>query len=83
MKQVADEYVVIPRGEVTISFGQTLVFNETGAFLWNLLKNPNDIDHLAEALHEKYSVCLESAKDDVTSFIEKMKDNGLLVEIYE
>jgi len=83
MKQIADESVVIPRGKQTIEFGKSLVFNETGAFLWEMLKEPLDVDTLAKALNEKYSVDFDIAVEDVSLFIEKMNENGLLVAINE
>ena len=78
MKQIADEFIVVPRGEEALDFSATLVFNETGAFLWDKLLNYIDIDDLADSLAEKYELNIENAKLDVVSFIEKLQSNGLL-----
>ena len=80
MNKIADEYIVIPRGPEAVSFSATLVFNESGAFLWKTLNNYCSIDSLTELLAEKYSIDLEAARADVTDYINKMKENGLLEE---
>lgn len=78
MKQIADEYVVIPRGNEALNFNATVVFNESGAFLWNQLTDFVDECALSTALMEHYSIDRALAEKDVTAFLKKMQDNGML-----
>ncbi|MBQ9673101.1 MAG: PqqD family peptide modification chaperone [Ruminococcus sp.] len=78
MNKIADEYVVIPRGTEALDFNATVVFNESGAFLWDLLQDFKDIDNLADALAQKYDISIKVAQDDCVEFIKKMQNNKLL-----
>ncbi len=78
MKQIADEYIVIPRGNEAINFNATVVFNESGAFLWNELSDFTNEEALAKALQQKYDIDYSLAEKDTKAFLSKMNDNGLL-----
>ncbi|MEE3450587.1 MAG: PqqD family protein [Acutalibacteraceae bacterium] len=78
MKKIADEYIVTPRGTEAVDFSATVVFNETGAFLWNQLLEFNTLDNLAEKLSQKYDIDIDTAKADCNTFIEKLSVNGML-----
>lgn len=81
MKEIADEYVVIPRGTEALDFNATVVFNESGAFLWDVLLNPVTKSELESALTDKYNIDKETAEKDVEAFIKKMLDNGMLESV--
>lgn len=78
MKQIADDYIVIPRGTETLDFNGTAVFNETGAYLWNILLDYTETDVLVNALVEKYAIEPELAKNDVEKFLTKMIDENMV-----
>ncbi|MBQ6381624.1 MAG: PqqD family protein [Clostridia bacterium] len=78
MKQIADEYIVIPRGSQALDFNATVVFNESGAFLWNYLKEYNTPEVLAAALKERYAIEESTAAEDTRAFLNKMEENGML-----
>lgn len=81
MKQIADEFIVIPRGTTAVDFNATVVFNESGAFLWNEMTDFVDEQALATALINKYSIDENLAKNDVKAFLEKMDANGLVDKV--
>ncbi|MBR2134588.1 MAG: PqqD family protein [Eubacterium sp.] len=78
LRQVADEYIVIPRGTELLSFNATLVFNESGIFLWNLMKKFVDVDTLSKELANKYSLDISVARVDVEKFLNKMADENIV-----
>jgi len=78
MKKIADEYIVIPRGTEAINFNASVVFNESGAFLWDLLGEYTDEATLAKKLQEKYGIDAALAQKDTKAFLKKMDDNGLV-----
>lgn len=80
MNKIADEHIVIARGKGAVDFAATLVFNETGAFLWKYMQTFRSIDQLATILAEHYSLDIVNAKADVTEFVNKLKENGVLEE---
>jgi len=78
MKKIADEYIVTPRGTEAINFNASVVFNESGAFLWDLLGEYTDEATLAKKLQEKYGIDAALAQKDTKAFLKKMDDNGLV-----
>ncbi len=58
--------------------GGMIALNETGAFIWELLKNETDIDTVAKALAEKYEIDIDTAKKDSEEYINSLKEAGAL-----
>ena len=58
--------------------GGMIALNETGAFIWDLLKNDTDIDAIAKALVDKYEIDLETATRDSKAYIDMLKEAGAL-----
>lgn len=52
--------------------------NETGGFLWNLIKQGATMVMLTDALAEAYGVEPEQAAADVTAFVAHLKEAGLI-----
>lgn len=82
LRQVAGNYIVIGIGEEAVDFNGMVTINETGAFLWKILENGADKEDLLEALMKEYDVDEESAKKDITNFLQKLY-NGKLLDIHE
>ena len=78
MKEVAEDFIVFPRGEEAIQSPEVLVFNETGAFVWKLLENGDTAEEMAEKLAEKYGITKEQANGDITDLLKKMEESNLL-----
>ncbi|MBQ7203251.1 MAG: PqqD family peptide modification chaperone [Eubacterium sp.] len=78
MKQIADEFIVIPRGSEALEFKGSVVFNEAGAFLWDKMNEFIDEEALAAALMEHYGIDSDLAAKDTKAFLKKMEDNGLV-----
>lgn len=58
--------------------GGMIALNETGAFIWELLKNDTDVAAIAKELAEKYEIDLETATRDSEAFICMLKEAGAL-----
>lgn len=78
LRKVADSFVVIPVGDNLVDFSAMITLNETGAFLWENIKDDATEDTLAKALTEEYDVSLEQAKEDVCEFVKILKDKKVL-----
>ncbi len=76
LKQIAGENVVI---FLTPEFSNKVVtLNETGALLFNLLKDGAEVPQLVDALLSEYEVTPEAAKRDVDAFISSLTEFGAL-----
>ena len=78
LRRVAGAYMVLPLGQATVSFKGMLKLNESGALLWNALKNGADLDGLVRALTAEYAVSEDQAKEDVKEFLDKLANIGCL-----
>ena len=78
LRQIADEWVVLPLAAETVNFNGMLALNESGAMLWNVLKENCSADALADALMTEYEVSEEQAKADAEEFLNKLIDAGCI-----
>lgn len=78
LRQVADTWVVMPLGQVSLDFNGMLTLNETGALLWQNLEKGADAEALTNALTAEYDVSAEEARKDVDAFLEKLKQAGCI-----
>ena len=78
LRQVADTWVVMPLGQVSLDFNGMLTLNETGAVLWQALEKGGDVQALVNALTAEYDVSAEQAKQDVEAFMAKLQQAGCL-----
>ena len=78
VKEIAGATVLIPVGSNSMDFNGMIKVNETGSFLFNLLKNNATEDDLVKALVSEYDVTEDTAKQDVNAFIKKLKDAGVI-----
>ncbi len=78
LRKVADSYVVVPVGKMTLDFNGIINLNETGAFLFGLMQKGIEREELIEKLLEEYDVSPEKAAADVDSFIKKAEASDVL-----
>lgn len=78
LRKVADSYVVVPVGKLTLDFNGIINLNETGAFLFELLQNGAEREDLIEKMLEEYEVSPEKAASDIDIFIQKVKEADVL-----
>ena len=64
LRKVADSYVVVPVGKLTLDFNGIINLNETGAFLFELLQEGAEKEDLLRKLLEEYDVTPEKAAAD-------------------
>ena len=58
--------------------GGMIALNETGAFIWDLLKEETDADAVAKALAAKYEIDMEIALRDTEAYIRMLSEVGAL-----
>ncbi|MCR5837544.1 MAG: PqqD family protein [Lachnospiraceae bacterium] len=78
LREVAGSKVVLPIGEATLDFNGMATLNETGAFLFEQMKQDVTEDDLVKIMLETYDIDEETAKNDVKSFVEKVKGAGII-----
>ena len=78
LKEIAGSWVVVPVGEQVVDFQMMITLNETGAFLWEKLKNKVSKEELLEALLSEYDVEKSVAQTDIDEFLKILSEKELL-----
>ncbi len=78
LRNLAGEYVLMPRGEAIKSFHGTVVMNELSAFVWKQLSAPMDRDALLEAILQEYDVDRETAAADLDGLLARFRELGIV-----
>ena len=78
LREVAGENVVIPSGG-DLALNMMMTLNDTGAFLWRKLEEETSERALVQALLSEYDVDEENAAKHVSAFVEKLRENEVLV----
>ncbi|MBQ2570146.1 MAG: PqqD family protein [Ruminococcus sp.] len=78
LRKVADSYVVVPVGKLTLDFNGIINLNETGAFLFELLQEGAEKEDLLRKLLEEYDVTPEKAAADIDVFLKKVEEADVL-----
>lgn len=79
LRSIAGQTVVLPTS-AELDLNMMITLNETGAFLWERLVEETDEAALVEALLGEYDVDADTAKNAVSGFVKKLRDNGFLAE---
>ena len=76
LRKVADSYVVVPVGKMSLDFNGIITLNETGAFLFELLQKGCEREDLIAKLLDEYEVSAGRASADVPDRRMNRKGNG-------
>ena len=79
LKEVAGSYVIVPIGDNLVDFSAMITTNETGAFLWELLKTDKTVEELLKEILKEYDVDEETAQADILEFTKILNENKVLV----
>lgn len=78
VRNIVDEYVLVPVGDAALSFGGMITTSEVGAFLIGQLKDDVTREELAERLVAEYEVDADTARADLDEFLGQLKKLELL-----
>lgn len=78
IRKIANDWVVIPSGQMMIDFKAMVNLNETGAFLWENMKEDITKEELANRLTKEYDVDFDTAMADITEFTELLETKGII-----
>ena len=59
---------------------QYLNLNSTASAIWNLLEEPKELDHLLEALQNRYEVDLDICRQQTEAFLGEAFRRGMLLK---
>lgn len=80
MREIAGKHVVIATGAAANDFNGIIKLNESATMLWHMLERGAEQDALVEAIVAAYEVDPQTAQNDVSMFITKLKGAGIIDE---
>ena len=80
LREIAGECLLLPTGEMAQKMSGLIELNESGVLLWKRLATECTERDLINLLLSEYDVDEATAKADVDKFVNKMRENGLIIE---
>ena len=78
LRNVVDEFIIMPTGDNIARFEGAVVLNEVSAFIFKQLQNPVSRDDLLAAVLNEYEVDEATAAADLDALLVKLIDMGVL-----
>ena len=79
LEKVGSSYLAVATGDAAKSFQGLIRMNETGAFMWNLVKDADkSCEELVDALLKEYDAPRELLLSDAKSFEKQLREAGIL-----
>ena len=75
---VGDDYVVLANGNADMQIRGLTTVNETGAFIWETLREEHEIPDVVDAMLREFEIDRATAERDVDAFCALLRDNGFL-----
>ena len=81
LRQIADEYVLIPYGATAEKMNQVLTLSETAAFIYEQTGDAASAEEIAERLGKAYDVPAEEVQEDVSAVLKTFRNCGILERV--
>ena len=78
LREIAGESILVPVGPLARRVHGMISLSESGRILWDCLQRECAEEELVNALLSEYDVDEQTAREDVTAFLEKLSGFGLL-----
>ena len=78
LRNVVDEYIVMPTGDNIAKFEGAVVLNEVSAFIYRQLQKPISREDLLSAVLNEYDVDEAAAAADLDALLQNLTDMGVL-----
>ncbi|MBQ9884374.1 MAG: PqqD family protein [Bacteroidaceae bacterium] len=81
LTQVADEWLVVPTGEMAQQFNGMMSLNASSHYVWELFLQPNSIANVLQALKEHYEGDAGDIEVELRQFVVRCRAFQILQEI--
>lgn len=78
LRNVVDEYILMPTGDMIGEFNGTVLLNDVSAFVWENLQNPVSREDLLTAILEEFEVEKAVASADLDALLTTLKEYGVI-----
>lgn len=77
VRKIGSKYYAVSAARAAEGGGM-IALNETGAFIWDLLKEETTAEAVANALAQKYEIDMELATRDTEAYLKMLEEVGAL-----
>ena len=78
LRNVVDEYILMPTGDNIGEFSGTVLLNEVSAFVWEKLQTPLSKEDLLTAILDEFEVDRATASADLDALLETLRGYGVI-----
>ncbi len=79
LRKIADEWIVLPIGEATVSFKKMLVLNETSALIWEAISSGLKEEEILGKIIDVYDIDKETARQDYLRIVNQLVENKIIL----
>ncbi|NCB42984.1 MAG: PqqD family peptide modification chaperone [Clostridia bacterium] len=80
LRNVVDEWIVMPEGSNIKNFEGAIVLNDVSAFIWKQLENSISREDLLKAILDEFEINEQEAAADLDEFLGKLEDRNFLLK---
>lgn len=78
LRNVVDEFILMPTGDNIGKFNGTVLLNEVSAFVWEKLQNPLSKEDLLKAILDEFEVDKATASADLDTLLQTLRGFGVI-----
>lgn len=78
LRNVVDEYILMPTGDNIGQFNGTVLLNSVSAFIWEKLQAPVSRDELLQAVLDEFEVDKATASADLDILLKTLRGYGII-----
>ncbi len=78
LREILDEYILIPTGNTAEQFNGIVTLNETALFIYEIIENVASFEELIEMMKKEYDVDEKILINDVVQLLTSMLENNLI-----
>lgn len=80
IRQLLDDIIAVPVGQTILKFNGMIMLNDVSLLIWNCLEQDTDLDSIVAAVTEKFDVSEQTARTDIMTFLQQLRQTDLLTE---
>ena len=73
LRKAAGSYWLLDTKQAGLDYVPPIQINESGAYIWSLLEDGENVDELAVDMGQKYDIPLQEAKADIIAFMRSIQ----------
>lgn len=77
-REIAGDTILVPVGKTVLESNGLFMLNELGSFIWDLLPTVDSEEEICNAVLAQYDCSAETVKQDVSEFIQKLKEMDIV-----